>query len=153
MPFEVKIENLNEIREVFRMYPIVANQEISKGLLRSGKLIVGTEKRQVPIGVTNHLRQSIGMRLTANSVMIVPKKKYAISVHEGTRPHYVSVSNPRSPLRLWAIKKGINPYALQKSIMRKGTKANPFVDRTVNMTNKKVRKIFVGVLEKIIKRI
>ena len=153
MPFEIEIENLNEIREVFRTYPVVANQEINKGLLKSGKLIVSTEKREVPIGVTNHLRQSIGMRLVRNSIIIVPKKKYAISVHEGTRPHYVSVSNPRSPLRIWAIKKGINPYALQKSIMRKGTKANPFVDRTVNMTNMKVRKIFVNVLEKIIRRL
>lgn len=153
MPFEIKIENLDEIREAFRMYPIIADQEISKGLLESGKLIVGTEKGEVPIGVTNHLRQSIGMRLTANSVVIVPKKEYAIPVHEGTRPHYVSVSNPRSPLRIWAIKKGLNPYAVQKTIMRKGTRANPFVDRTINMTNNKVRKIFVGVLENIIKRI
>ncbi len=153
MPFEIEIENLNEIRELFRSYPKVANEEINKGLLKSGKLIVGTEKREVPIGVTNHLRQSIGMRLMRNSIIIVPKKKYAIPVHDGTKPHYVSVNNPRSPLRIWAIKKGLNPYAVQKKIMRKGTKANPFVDRTINMTNIKVRKIFVDVLERIIKRI
>ncbi|MCF7819877.1 MAG: hypothetical protein K9M44_00195 [Candidatus Pacebacteria bacterium] len=153
MPFEIEIENLKEIRELFQAYPTIVNQEISKGLLQAGKMIVGTEKREVPIGVTNHLRQSIGMRLNANSVVIVPKKEYAIPVHEGTRPHYVPVHNKRAPLRIWAIKKGLNPYAVQKSIMRKGTKANPFVDRTVDMTNTKVRKIFVQVLEKIIKRI
>lgn len=153
MPFEIEIENLKEIREVFRMYPVIANQEINKGLIESGKLIVGTEKKEVPIGTTNHLRQSIGMRLTGTSIIIVPKKKYAIAVHEGTRPHYVSVKNKRSPLRVWAIKKGLNPYVVQKSIMKKGTKANPFVDRTVKATNTKVRKIFVDVLEKIIKRI
>jgi hypothetical protein len=153
MAFEIKIENINEIREAFRMYPVIANKEIQKGLLESGKVIAGREKREAPVGVTAHLRQSIGIRLKKGSVIIVPKKKYAINVHEGTRPHYVSIKSKRAPLRIWAIKKGINPYALQKSIMRKGTKANPFVDRTIQKAEFRVRRIFVSVLEKIIKSI
>jgi hypothetical protein len=153
MAFEIKIENINEIREVFRMYPVVANREIQKGLLDSGKVIAGQEKKEAPVGVTAHLRQSIGIRLKKGSVIIVPKKGYAVAVHEGTKPHYVSVKNKRAPLRIWAIKKGINPYALQKSIMRKGTKANPFVDRTIQKAEYRVRRIFVSVLEKIIKSI
>jgi hypothetical protein len=153
MAFEIKIENINEIREAFRMYPVAANREIQKGLLESGKVIAGREKREAPVGVTAHLKQSIGIRLKKGSVIIVPKKKYAVAVHEGTKPHYVSVKNKRAPLRIWAIKKGINPYALQKSIMRKGTKANPFVDRTIQKAEYRVRRIFVSVLEKIIKSI
>lgn len=153
MPFEIKIENINEIREVFRMYPVIANREIQNGLLEAGKTISGQEKREAPVGVTAHLKQSIGIRLKSGSVIIVPKKEYAMAVHQGTRPHYVSVKDKRSPLHIWAIKKGLNPYAVQKSIMRKGTKPNPFVDRTIERVEYKVRRIFVGVMEKIIKNI
>ncbi len=153
MPFEIKVENLDEIRETFRTYPKIADEEIHKGLLESGKLIVKAEKEEAPVGNTAHLRQSIGMKIGNNSITIVPKKEYAIAVHEGTSPHFVSVKNARDPLRLWAIKKGLNPYAIQKSIAKKGTKANPFVDRTIKKVNDKVRNVFVKVLEKIIKRI
>ncbi|MFH0891337.1 MAG: hypothetical protein V1867_00990 [Candidatus Falkowbacteria bacterium] len=151
MPFEIQIENLNEIREAFRMYPVIANREIQSGLLEAGKVILANEKGESPVGVTAQLRLTIGLRLKSGSVIISPNKQYALSVHQGTRPHYVSVRDKRAPLRLWAIKKGINPYALQKSIMRKGTKANPFVDRTVQKSEWPVRRIFVGVLERIIK--
>ncbi len=151
MAFEIKIENLNEIREAFRMYPVISNREIQRGLLDAGKLIAGTEKGEAPVGVTAHLRQSIGIRMRIGSVVIIPSKKYAINVHEGTKPHYVSVKGSRAPLRIWAIKKGLNPYAVQKSIMRKGTKANPFVNRTIQKAEYQVRRIFVGVLERIIK--
>ncbi len=74
MPFEIKIENINEIREVFRMYPVIANREIQNGLLEAGKTISGQEKREAPVGVTAHLKQSIGIRLKSGSVIIVPKK-------------------------------------------------------------------------------
>lgn len=153
MAFEIEIENINEIREVFRFYPKLADREIRRGLYKAGKLILRVEKRETPVGVTAQLRGSIGMRLTAGSVMITPKKKYAIDVHEGTKPHYVPIKGKRAPLRIWAIKHGINPYALQKAIARKGTKANPFVNRTVRQTREKVMKIFVQVLENILREI
>lgn len=151
--FEIHVENLNEIREVFRRYPIIADEEIQKGLERAGKLITRIEKEEVPIGVSNQLRQSIAMRLMPNNVVIAPHKNYAVSVHEGTPPHYVPVNNPRDPLRIWAIKKGLNPYAVQKSIAKKGTKPNKFVERTVKKAEGETRQIFSEVLENIITKI
>lgn len=147
------MENLNEIREVFRRFPLIADDEIQRGLEKAGKLITRTEKEEVPIGVSNQLRQSIDMRLIPNNVTIAPHKNYAIDVHEGTRPHFVPVNNPRDPLRVWAISKGLNPYAVQKSIAKKGTKPNRFVERTVSKAEEEVRRIFSQVLENIIKKI
>lgn len=153
MAFEIHVENLNEIREVFRQFPVIADEEIQNGLEKAGKLITKIEKGEVPIGVSNQLRQSIMMKLIPNNVTIAPNKNYAVSVHEGTPPHYVPVNNPRDPLRIWAISKGLNPYAVQKSIAKKGTKPNPFVERTVSKAEGEVRRIFSQVLENIIKRI
>jgi len=151
--FEIHLENLSMIRELFRQFPIVANEEIQKGLEKAGKLVTKTEKEEVPIGVSGQLRQSIAMRLVPNNVTIAPNKNYAFSVHEGSRPHFVPVNNPRDPLRIWAIKKGLNPYAVQKSIAKKGTKPNRFVERTVDKSEAEAGRIFAQVLENIIKRI
>ena len=54
------------------------------------------------------------------------KAKYADYVEKGTKPHWTSVRN----LESWARFRGINPYVLQRSIARKGTKAHPFEQRT-----------------------
>jgi len=153
MAFEIHLENLNEIREVFERFPGIADAEIQDGLERAGKLVTRTEKEEVPIGVSNQLRQSISMRLIPNNVTITPNKNYSIFVHEGTRPHFVSINDPRHPLKIWAIKKGLNPYAVQRSIAKKGTRANQFVDRTVRKAEPEVKRIFVDVLESIIKKI
>jgi hypothetical protein len=51
----------------------------------------------------------------------------AIFVHNGTRPHWA----PVGALRGWADRHGINPFALQRSIARKGTRANPWFETAV----------------------
>jgi hypothetical protein len=51
----------------------------------------------------------------------------AIFVHNGTKPHWA----PVGALRGWAQRHGINPFALQRSIARKGTKPNPWFEKAV----------------------
>ena len=48
-------------------------------------------------------------------------KNYSIYLEKGTRPHWVGIEK----LERWAQQKGINVYAIQKSIAQKGTKAHP----------------------------
>jgi hypothetical protein len=67
----------------------------------------------------------------------------------GTAPHYVS---PRV-LAPWAEKKGLNPFAVSKSIQKKGTKANPFFADTVEYSEKGIDRIFKDALTKITKEI
>jgi hypothetical protein len=57
--------------------------------------------------------------------------KYAVFVHEGTRPHFP----PAEPIKKWAYKKlGLRgqeldsaTYLIQRKISKKGTKAQPFM--------------------------
>lgn len=46
-------------------------------------------------------------------------------MHEGTAPHWA----PKEALQDWANLRGIPVRALQYSIARKGTRANPFAKR------------------------
>ena len=50
---------------------------------------------------------------------------YAPFVEEDTRPHWTSVKN----LELWARYHGVNPYALQAAIARRGTRGKHMFQR------------------------
>lgn len=53
---------------------------------------------------------------------------YPIFVHEGTKPHFP----PVQAITGWAERHGWDPFALAVHISRKGTKANPWLERTMN---------------------
>lgn len=86
-------------------------------------------RQQANVGVTGDLRKSVKYEVVGLQAIIGPTASYADAVESGSRPHYVSI-RPGSSLRTWADRKGINPYALQKSIARKGTRPHPFVEPT-----------------------
>jgi len=69
---------------------------------------------------------------------------YAIYVHEWTRPHYA----PLDKITGWALRHSMKPWALRLSIARKGTKANPFMDRAVEEWDKEVDEIFSKEIDK-----
>ncbi len=101
-------------------------------LIEAGAIDVQREMRlAAPAAVTGNLRRSITYVLSPRALRaeIAPRTKYGAYVEEGRGPRLVSVA-PGTPLRQWAELKGINPYALQTSIARKGTKAHPFVEPT-----------------------
>ena len=52
-----------------------------------------------------------------------PSLRYGLYVERGTRPHWP----PIAPLRGWARRHGVNPFAVQRAIARRGTKARPFL--------------------------
>ena len=86
------------------------------------------------------------------SVTVGPSMPYAIFVEKGTKPHWTSVREGTS-LRDWADKKKINPYALQRSIARKGTKAHPFEKKVADKTVRFAQRDMQHQLDKTIKEI
>lgn len=78
-----------------------------------------------PVWVTANLSQNWYFVIDALKGTLANRKKYGLFVHEGTSPHWA----PKEALEDWAQLKGIPVRALQVSIARKGTKANPFAKR------------------------
>lgn len=78
---------------------------------------------RMPVGVTSQLRRNIVYHWNDRlSVTIEPTAPYADYVEYGTRPHWTSVHN----LEAWSRLRGLNPYAVQRSIAKHGTKPNPY---------------------------
>lgn len=94
-----------------------------------------------PVAVTGDLRKSIKVELNGLSAIVGPTTKYANAIEFGDGPKWVSVKDG-SPLRDWADAKGINPYAVQRSIAKKGTKAHPFVVPTHTLMEPRINRMF-----------
>ena len=80
------------------------------------------------------LRREIKVARLGNTRVVGSRVDYAPYVEKGTRPHWTSVRN----LEKWALDHGISPYAVQRSIAERGTKANPFTKRTYKQVKPKI---------------
>lgn len=144
MAYEIKIENLNELQAVFKKAPEATDRELQKATKDAGKLILATEKTEVPIK-TGQLRRSITLDYRPISVSVYPTVKYALTVHEGAKPHVII------PIRKQVLafrKNGRVVFA--KRVNHPGNKPNKFVERTVDKTESPVNAFFVKALENII---
>ena len=122
-------------------------------LERAGIQTQGIMKTKVKTGVSGELKKSIKyFFLDYLSIGIEPTAKHAAPHEYGSKPHWVSVRDG-SPLKMWATAKGINPYALQRSIAKKGTKAHPFLQKTLNEVDSQVLPDFNTGIGKIVESI
>lgn len=94
------------------------------------------------VGGGSGLRGSIKVFLdrTHLSGTVEPQAPYAVPVEKGSRPHWASVKD-ESPLAKWADLKGINRFALQRSIAARGTKPHPFIGPTENQATPVIQSI------------
>lgn len=122
-----------------------ASKEIQKFITlafkNSAVIVHQRESKEVPRGVTGKLAKSIKETVTTIAAAIGPDHnlKYPVFVEKGTKPHMP----PVDAITAWANSKGINPWALAMSIKKKGTQANPFVERTFKGTKKDVLAVWV----------
>ena len=128
-----------EVTRLFKSAPEVTTRRVRQ-LIEGSAIDVQREMTiAANVGVTGNLRRSVRYKMNPAQLEaeIKPDANYADAVEYGTKPHYVSV-RPGTPLAQWARLKGINPYALQRSIARKGTKPHPFVKPTYNKMRPRV---------------
>ena len=73
---------------------------------------------------TGELSKSIKIKVDQKKLKITLSfAEHGIFLDEGTRPHMPPVSE----IRPWAQSKGLNEWAVAKSIAKKGTKAHPWL--------------------------
>ena len=138
------------LRQALQKAPNVLKGDIHKLLERSAIMTQGKMKENVNTGVSGELKKSIRYRFTDPLTVIVePTAKHALPHETGSRPHWVGVKK----LKSWADVKGINVYALQKHIAKKGTKAHPFVKPTLKYVDGRIYPDFNKGMNKSIKNI
>lgn len=143
---EVKVIGLNKLIKIAEQYPAVSEKHINKAINRALVRIWGAEKLEAPFGMSGIMRDN--WRITAGRFegKIEAGAQYALFVHEGTAPHFP----PIDAIAPWAIKHGIPPFVLARSIARKGTKANPFLKRAVDKSRDGIQEDFEKALNDIL---
>lgn len=123
----VELKNFGRLQDVANNYPRVAEKHVGYAIVRSLTRVMGTTKKEAPQGVTTFLKNRWSIIPGRFEGALRSGTSYAMAVHNGTQPHFA----PIGALQAWARKKGMNAYALRNSIAVKGTKANPFLTRSV----------------------
>lgn len=141
------------VRQVFEAAPRTMAKKLND-FIYDGAVDI---QREMRINAPTHdgqLRRSINIRASRRNfeAEVGSELKYAKYVEEGTRPHWTSVRQGSS-LRKWADDKGINPYAVQRSIAMKGTKGQWFTQRTYNFNHRRVKSHIVGGLTQWVKEV
>lgn len=104
----------------------VLDENVKQGLVIAGADVQSTARGLVPVD-TGALRISIASNVkegTSLSAEVGPTQPYGKEIEFGRKlGTYVSPN----ALMGWAKRKGLNPYAVSKSIMKKGSPAQPFL--------------------------
>jgi len=106
---------------------------IQEGIEAMAREVEGASKKETPVD-TGMLRGSIQTKVRTLQAIVEPRKKYAIFVHEGTRPHWP----PIGAIEGWARRHGIEPFLVARAIARHGTKARPFMREGLEVARHKI---------------
>jgi len=150
----IKIEGLDKLRAGFKRAPDVVRREVNKGIDSSLFILEARAKKESPVDSgtlrARHVTKTNRFRMIGE---LRPATKYARFVHEGTKPHWPPYY-PGSALDRWSKRHGnIPPYLVARKISRKGTKANPWLERTVKAERRNVEKIIQRSVNQAIKKI
>lgn len=148
--FEVRIENMARIQAKLKKFPEVTEKHLQRAISLSGAAVHKGAVRGVVPWKTGNLVQSFGVVLGRLYASIAPNRstpaKYAIYVHEGTRPHIIRAKTAKG--LFW--KGAAHPV---KQVKHPGTKPNRFMPRILKDADPKIQAIFKKALASIIEEI
>lgn len=130
----------------------LVTRNITTALRNSVTIVQLAAQNTVPTGATGGLKRSISTQVDERRLIGVvgldfPGSVYGVYVEKGSKPHWV----PIAALKRWADQRGISPYAVQKSIARKGTKAHPFMRPAYENNRSFIQRQFKNALDGTIK--
>jgi hypothetical protein len=138
MEIKIEIKNLDKIRAALLKSPEIVARHVNIAIHQALNVDLWNAKQKTtPVDLSN-LIGTWDVKFSNLRGEMGPRAKYALPVHEGSRPHWTSVKN----LEGWAKRHGMNPYALQRSIAKKGTKANPFLKDAIDIAQPSINKRF-----------
>ena len=144
--YSVEIKNAKELEQAMRKYPKIASDKMGQAIKKVGFVLAKhTTKGIVPFK-TGRLLQSFRYENSKLSGRWSPNVTYATYVHDGTRPHTI-IPNKAKAL-FWA---GAGHPV--KKVNHPGTKANPFMERILQQSQRDIDTLFENVADAIVKEV
>ncbi len=126
MPVTLRLEGAEPLARALNRSPELVAAESLRAMTTSLLLVEADARRNVAHD-SRRLMNSITHRLSGRGDALVgevgPSVRYGLYVERGSRPHWP----PVAALVGWARRHGVSPYAVQRGIGRRGTRARPFL--------------------------
>jgi hypothetical protein len=126
VPVTLRLEGADRLAATLARSPRVVAAEEARAMTASLLLIEGDARRNVRHD-TRQLMNSITHRQRERGQTLIgevgPSLRYGLYVERGSRPHFP----PVAALVGWARRHGVSPYAVQRAVGRRGTRARPFL--------------------------
>lgn len=150
----IKVTGVDALANRFAQSLPKTKQVVDQALKEAGQYVKTAMIQEAPV-VVGGLRKSIKTEPGQGHIIIGPNYQtapHALWVITGTKPHAIPVSAmaPGSSLYRFAKQKGIPVGALWQSIRMKGTKANPFIEKSYERSVSGVQKILSSIPQKIV---
>lgn len=146
---KIKLKNYNQIRSAFRKVPAKLTKNLNVAVEKVLLRVESQTKRNAPVNKQSgggNLRQSIRSQMTGiSSGKVEVGAKYAIFVHEGTKPHIIKIRRKK----VLANKRQGKIFG--KVVKHPGTRANPFLQEAVDKSQGFIDKEFEKAVNKAIK--
>jgi len=147
----VHVDGLEEARAAFRKMPTEVRREMRFGIQRA-LTIVQDEMKQRIHSPAGHARGGLKQKITGSGAAL---KARVGPQGRGARAAVFSQRSrgpgrtppPAGPLRRWANARGINVYALAKSIGRKGVRAHPVARSAYSAKRNELEHAFKAAIE------
>jgi HK97 gp10 family phage protein len=148
---KVKIDGLDGFIQGLKECPQLTINELNTAVSRSIGLLQNQTIKEAPVNKQSgggNLRQSVHSRMTSRIAGEVNvDANYGVYVHEGTNPHEIRAVNKK----VLANKRTGQFFG--KVVHHPGTKANPFLQRAVEVVTPRVTDLFYKALENVFAKI
>lgn len=144
----MEIVGLDKLMRWAEKFPVIAEKHINRAINRSLVRVLGEEKKVAPVH-TGNLRDNWRLDIGRFQGTLASNAPYARDLHDG---RMLTKLPTGETLKLWAAKKGLNPWAVAKSIAKRGHLiANPFFKNAVESQASNINKEFSAALDGIVK--
>lgn len=152
MPVTLRLEGAEPLARALARSPEVVAAESLRAMTASLLLVEGDARRNVRHD-TRRLMNSITHRVRGQGTRLVgevgPSVRYGLYVERGTRPHWP----PLAALVGWARRHGVSPYAVQRGIARRGTRARPFLLPAFTRNADRIVRLFARAGQQVVVRL
>ncbi len=140
--FSIQIRGMDQIRRAMRTSPKIVVPILQKAVMASGAILAKHSLKGDPIPYKTGLLLS-SFRYSTGPLIgrWFPTARYAVFVHEGTRPHQITARRKKV---LANVKDGL---IFGRSVRHPGTKPNPFMLRLKDKSERDINRLFGQALE------
>lgn len=150
---ELKLEIDGKVLEKIKVADRITRGVFQEAVLDGSTLMMENTIRETPASSGN-LRKSIRREISGSGLRasIFPSVVYGASLHGNfdgsdgafTPPRTIPAREAKEggSLYRWAMKKGMNPWAVRASIAKKGVKRNRYLKRAADTSTNSVKGIF-----------